>query len=79
MDKLELVANALIEREKLDKSEFSSLIENGFIPDKEEDIAVAADESNDLHETEAQAEIDENITETEDVVEEDNNQQKNEE
>lgn len=79
MDKLELVANALIEREKLDKSEFSSLIENGFIPDKEEDIAVAADESSDLHETEAQAEIDENITETEDVVEEDNNQQKNEE
>ena len=35
-DKLELVADSLIEREKIDKNQFISLMEDGFIPDDEE-------------------------------------------
>ncbi len=37
-DKLELVANTLIEREKINKDEFVSLMENGFIEDKPQQI-----------------------------------------
>lgn len=36
-DKLELVANTLIEREKIDKDEFIELMENGFIAEKNEE------------------------------------------
>lgn len=35
-DKLELVANSLIKREKIDKDEFVELMENGFIAEKKE-------------------------------------------
>lgn len=41
-DKLELVANSLIEREKIDKNEFIELMENGFIA---EDKETAEDEN----------------------------------
>lgn len=48
MDKLELVAINLIEREKLDKNEFAALMENGFIPDdqNDEDFTETDDDSN---------------------------------
>lgn len=37
LDKLKLVAQSLIERNKLDKDEFKSLIENGFIEEDDDD------------------------------------------
>ena len=42
IDKLELVAVNLIEREKLDKDEFNSLIEKGYIEEKDDDIVAPA-------------------------------------
>lgn len=39
MDKLELVANTLMEKEKLDKDEFRDLIEKGYIEEKEEIVS----------------------------------------
>lgn len=48
LDKLELVAVKLMEREKLDKDEFSSLIEKGYIEDKvEEDLILSEETDND--------------------------------
>lgn len=45
LDKLELVATKLIEREKLDKEEFSSLIEKGYIEEKTEEDLILSDET----------------------------------
>ncbi len=48
-DKLELVALTLMEREKLNKEEFVSLMENGFIPEKIEEPSL--DEAKELSDT----------------------------
>ncbi|MGN1123333.1 MAG: ATP-dependent zinc metalloprotease FtsH [Eubacterium sp.] len=64
MDKLELVANALIKREKLNKDEFKSLIENGYIASDEED---AVSTENDAQSTES-TEL-ETVNETETIIE----------
>ncbi len=64
MDKLELVANALIEREKLNKDEFKSLIENGYIASDEEDTVSTDDDTTSTENVES-----ESITETETIIE----------
>lgn len=49
MDKLELVANTLMEREKINKQQFISLMENGFIEENKEpeEVSKANDSQND--------------------------------
>lgn len=48
LDKLELVAVNLMEREKLDKDEFRSLVENGFIEEENEDVTSTADSQEEI-------------------------------
>jgi len=74
LDKLELVANALIEREKLNKEEFTSLIENGFIPEKSDEITVIAEEKAESEDTEVPQDTVENETVEENKDEEENNE-----
>ena len=68
-DKLELVANSLIEREKIDKDEFISLMEKGFIDD-------GSDEPNDEA---ANSEEDGESTTVSEVSADDNNVAENDE
>lgn len=74
MDKLELVANALIEKEKLNKEEFTSLIENGFIPEKSDEVAVEAEEKEETEVINVPQETVETETVEENKDEEDNNE-----
>ncbi len=71
MDKLELVANTLIEKEKLNKEEFTSLIENGYINENSEEITVEAEEKKETADTEALNDTAENKT-AEDSIDENN-------
>ncbi len=68
-DKLELVANSLIEREKIDKDEFISLMEKGFIDD-------GSDEPNDEA---ANSEEDSESTTVSEISADDNNVAENDE
>lgn len=68
-DKLELVANSLIEREKIDKDEFISLMEKGFIGD-------GSDEPNDEA---ANSEEDGESTTVSEISADDNNVAENDE
>lgn len=68
-DKLELVANSLIEREKIDKDEFISLMEKGFIGD-------GSDEPNDEP---ANSEEDGESTTVSEISADDNNLAENDE
>lgn len=85
LDKLELVATMLIEREKLDKEEFSSLIEKGYIEEKTEEDLILSDETDNEPHLKVVADNDDNADEStadsfekaafvDHLVEEDNNE-----
>lgn len=81
LDKLELVARQLMEREKLDKEEFSSLIEKGYIEDKIEEDLILSEESGNEPTLKVVADNDdnadnsfENTSFADNSVEEDNNE-----
>ncbi len=75
MDKLELVANTLMEREKLDKDEFRDLIEKGYIEEKKEIISSekadekSADEKTEAESTDSVQEISEDTTDSDNSAE----------
>lgn len=75
MDKLELVANTLMEREKLDKDEFRDLIEKGYIEEKKEIISSekadekSADEKTETESTDSVQEISEDTTDSDNSAE----------
>lgn len=64
LDKLELVATKLIEREKLDKEEFSSLIEKGYIEEKTEEDLILSDETDNEPHLKVVADNDDNADES---------------
>lgn len=70
IDILTLVANELISREKLDMHQFKSLVENGFIEEKEENDNKSEEDENDSQESQA--------PDTEKESENTDNQDKNE-
>lgn len=81
LDKLELVATKLIEREKLDKEEFSSLIEKGYIEEKTEEDLILSDETDNEPHLKVVADNDDNADNSfkntsfaDNSVEEDNNE-----
>ncbi len=70
IDILTLVANELISREKLDMHQFKSLVENGFIEDKEENDSESEEDESDLQQSQ--------VPDTEEEIENTDNQDKNE-
>lgn len=63
LDKLELVAEKLIEREKLDRDEFNSLIENGYIEEKNEEDLILSEETDNEPNLKVKADNDDSIEE----------------
>lgn len=66
LDKLELVAEKLIEREKLDRDEFNSLIENGYIEEKNEEDLILSEETDNEPNLKVKADNDDSIEESAD-------------